>query len=154
MKTFAFIVALGLVSFSNPSVQEIRRDDQGALTALGVREELTLNFSSYGCFSQTVRKLVFVNTGKGIRATLYDCGTVGVTGSSLPTEKIIAVKIINRRDKLFFSRFEKGLKEEREGGCTTQETYTLESKKGKFTVTDASCSWFGFNQLVSDIFGV
>ena len=152
MKAFCVILLLVLTS----ATPRPGRQAAGTLGKLKKGENVTIYFSSYGCFSQTGRKMVLVNTGDGLRVSLYDGKVSYPTGGGRPSleeGQLLKERIISAREIGIFNVFEKEVARRRGNGCTTRETYTFVSDYSTFSVTDGSCSWFGFNQLTQDLFG-
>ncbi|RYY57899.1 MAG: hypothetical protein EOO05_17625 [Chitinophagaceae bacterium] len=167
MKTTALLLAFGLLcTGATPAHRDNRgrpsahsdgyQPDAGTLGRLHEGEEMTVYFSSFGCFSRSGKKLVFTRTGDAVRLTVFD-GLVsyGKDGMhpSLEQGKLLKEKTMSDADMAIVAAFEKEMTKRRDGGCTTSETYTMVSGYKTISVTDASCQWFGMNQLMSDLFG-
>ena len=128
----------------------------GTLRRLQRDENLTIYFSSFGCFSHYGKKLVFTHTADGIELKVFDGQATYLQQGQAPSMeqgKLLNGKVLTDADLQKFAEFEKELSRRRDGGCTTSETYTMVSNYGTLSVTDASCRWFGMNQLMTDLFG-
>ncbi|RYY53310.1 MAG: hypothetical protein EOO09_18460 [Chitinophagaceae bacterium] len=114
-------------------------------------QQVELSFSSFGCFNQYARKLVFRNTPEGVTVALYNTRPSGIGQS--PEGELLVTRLMTATDWDAWQEFEAGLYTVRHGGCTTMERYVLSDSGGSSTVTDASCEWFGFNKLMTGLFG-
>ena len=166
MKLIIITLSLGLISFaglcqagsagqSGETPASRPTQPGGSLGKLKENESITVYFSSFGCFSQTGRKLVLTRSSEGVRAVLYN-GRITYPSGSIPTieqGKQVAEKLLDADDELEFAAFETELSRRRDGGCTTIENYTMVSNYGSLSVSDGSCNWFGFTKLSQDLFG-
>ena len=97
-------------------------------------QEFTINIESSGCFHHSIKRL-----------------TIKKSENKYYIEYNSKIKQLTEKQIISIKKFENELKKPLTLGCTTTDTYTITYLKQTQKVTDSSCSWHGFYNLMEEL---
>ena len=131
---------------------------QNTLSKLKEKERISISYSSQGCFSSAHLKITITKRYTNLVATLsshkwYFVNKNGKKSIKHGADSIMQTKTLNQKNIQDFIRFENELNYTSDGGCTTTDSYAIESKYLNIKRIDGRCNWDGFYYLRKSFFG-
>lgn len=155
MRPFILLLLLTLPCFAQTQT--------GPLQQLQNGEQLSIEFSSLGCFHRYTYKLVITRKGPQWEVSAYSSQENILQGGHFyymfdDGYWFLQSRILNVSDLQKLTPFIEHLKkikkpDNRWFSCTTIDNYIVRSKYLSFEATDGECQWNGFDHLIASWFG-
>ncbi|HVU58916.1 MAG TPA: hypothetical protein VHD83_27835 [Puia sp.] len=162
MRQTILFLLLSLSSFSQTKTRAHHPSSAGMLQQLQDGEQLTIEFTSSGCFHYYGYKLTITRTGGHWETNIYASQKGMLNGGHFyymfdDGYWFLQSTTLDAADLKKFTKFEKYLLEIKEPNpwifCTTTQHYIVRSNYAAFEATDGDCQWEGFNYLTTSWFG-
>lgn len=128
------------------------------LLGLAEGESLSLLVNTSNCFNNFNRLVLITKENGALVSRLYQHPSMSLQPfmakipSAIENGELKATHVLSETNIEFFMNFLKRLSKAQDKGCSTMDTYYLQSRKYNLQKMDGSCQWNGFGLLIKELF--